>query len=216
MLDEKTTQHTTAPASSTTPWLYGLVAVLVIAAIGLAVWAIAERSNADELAADLTAAEEQLVALEGEVDDARTALAVADSEIATLESQLAEESAVIVVGGGPLTPRQEDMVAMVAGPWADAWRSADAAAVGAMFTEDGVMYDIDGDRVLNVSDGTIEAFARRWAGLSHLSGMLVHDDRVVVVVQLAGREVGAIIDFTETGELLVESNAMYDSELGRG
>lgn len=208
MLDQKTREHTaTAPSNTASRWLIGLVAVLVLAVAGLTAWAISERNEAEDLSADLTATETQ-------VTDLEEALAAADAEFAALEAQIGVPPTEVVVGGGPLTARQEEMVAFVTGPWARAWNDADGDAVAALFTPDGVMYDIEGGRVLTVADGTIETFARSWAGLEHLSGMLVHDDTVVVVVELDGREVGAILDFTSNGELLVESNAMYDSILG--
>lgn len=194
MLDQKTRDRpTAAPRNTSSRWLMGLVAMLALVVVGLTVWALSERSQVDELSADLSAAE---------------------SQITELEAELEEGSAIVVVGDQALTPRQEQMVAMVAGPWAAAWDAADSASITAMFTSDGVMYDIDGGDPVTIADGTLEAFARRWPGLTHMSGMLVHGDRVITVVELAGNEVGSIIDFTEAGDLAVESVAMYDSELG--
>lgn len=207
MLDHQTKERSdTAPTATTNRWLIAITVVLALAVIGVAAWAVVEGNRADDLSTDLDAAESRVDDLEGD-------LTVAEAEIASLETQLAVPTDAIVVGGGQLTARQEEMVALITGPWAEAWQAADGEAVASLFTPDGVMYDIGGGDVLTVADGTIEAFARQWSGLRHRSGMLVHGDRVIAVVQLAGREVGAIIEFTGSGDLLVESNAMYDSEL---
>jgi hypothetical protein len=215
MLDQETRDHsTTTTATGANRWLIGATVILALGLIATAAWAFAESSEADDLASDVERAEATTSSLEVDLADARAALAEADATIIALEAQLTERPSLVVVGDRPPTARQEAMVAMVTGPWADAWNGAQAEAVAAMFTPNGVMYDIEGGETLTIEDGTIERFAARWAGLTHLDGLLVHGDKVIAVVELAGREVGAVIDFTERGDLLIEWNAVYDSELG--
>ena len=81
-------------------------------------------------------------------------------------------------------------------------------------TADAVHYDMESDAVLSPTGGTLQSFASGWPGLGLRSGLLVHDDRMVVVVRVAGIDIGAVLDFTTEGELLIESTAMYNSYLG--
>lgn len=139
-----------------------------------------------------------------------------DDDSATSSEAEAATATVAVVGGGPLTERQQEMVDFVRGPWTDAWNAGDGAGVVALFTPEGTMYDMEGDgtEVLRVPDGTLEEFGSRWTGLVVRPELLVHDDHLVAVISYTGVEVGTVLDFTEIGELLVESTIMYDSELG--
>ena len=68
--------------------------------------------------------------------------------------------------------------------------------------------------MLSPTDGTPQSFASGWPGIDLRPGILVHDDRMSVVVRVAGLDVGAVLDFTTEGELLIESNATYNSYLG--
>lgn len=170
------------------------IVVLAFVTISLGVWALSERGRADDLSADLAASEETVADLEA------ASMAVTD---------------VAVVGGGPLTERQQEMVALVTGPWIEAWKEADGEAVVAFCTPDAVFHDIEGDdgEVLTPTDGTLESFASGWAGIDLRTGMRVHGDRMAVVLGLDGTDVGAVLDFTGSGEVLMESNALYNSVL---
>lgn len=205
MLDQKTQERSPdVRANQTNRWLVVLTVVLVLAVVGIGAWALSERNRAEDLSADLATAESQL-------DEVEAQLTEAEGTVAELE---ATPTDVVVIGGGPLTARQREMVDLVNGPWNDAWVAADGEAIAAFFTPDGVMYDFEGGEVLTVADGTIASFGSRWPGLHVMEGMLVHGHRVVTVVELSGEQVGAIMDFTETGELLIESTAMYNTILG--
>lgn len=178
-------------------WLVAAVAALAMAVIGVGAWALVERNRADDLSNDLAAAE--------------TELSTAEAQIVELESAATD---VVVVGGGSLTERQQEMVDLVTGPYMDAWTRADGNAVAAFYTPDSVIFDIEGGEVLSPADGRLQAFAAEWKGIAAEPGVLVHGDRVLFVVSLAGIDVGNVLEFTPTGELLIESQAMYGSELG--
>ena len=213
MLDQETrTPEMQEPASAgprreAKRGLIILAGGLVVALLGTVLWAFTERNQAEDSSADATTANAKVTELERDI-------AAAESQIADLTARLAGSTNVVVVGGGPLTERQEEMVALVAGPLNEAWRAADGEAVAGFFVPDGVLYDFEGGEVLTVADGTVQAFGSRWAGIEFLPEMLVHGDGLIAVVELGGREVGAVTDFTESGELLIESQAMYDSALG--
>lgn len=198
MLDQEIRERTpTGSRSSVHRWLIAAVAALAVAVIGVGAWALVERNRADDLSNDLAAAE--------------TDLSTAEAQIVELESAATD---VVVVGGGSLTERQQEMVDLVTGPYMDAWTRADGEAVAAFYEPDSVVYDIEGGEVLSPADGTLQAFATEWSGIAARPGLLVHGDRVLGVVSLAGIDVGYVLEFTPSGELLIESQAMYNSELG--
>lgn len=198
MLDQEIRERTpTGSRPSVHRWLIAAVAALAVAVIGVGAWALVERNRADDLSSDLAAAE--------------TDLSIAEAQIVELESAATD---VVVVGGGSLTERQQEMVDLVTGPFMDAWTRGDGDAVAASFAPDAVMYDMEGGEVLSPADGTLQAFAADWSGIAARPGMLVHGDRVLFVVTLAGIDVGNVLEFTPSGELLIESHAMYGSELG--
>lgn len=209
MLDRKTQERGSAvpvkPKSHL--WLTAVIAVLALGVIGLGVWALSERNQADDLSADLTTAQSQVAELEADLN-------AAESHIADLEAQVAEGTDVVVVGGSALTERQQEMVALVTGPWIEAWEAADGEAVAALYTPDAVLYDIEGGEVVRVDDGTLQRFASSWPGIQLVSGMFVHGERIAVVLELEGIQVGCILEFTDFGELLIESNAAYNTVLG--
>jgi hypothetical protein len=166
----------------------------------MAIWALSERSRAEDLSENLAAT--------------ATELEASAATVAELETELAAEPTLVVVGSYALTERQQDMVDIVTGPWIEAWKSADGDAVAGFYTSDAVLYDMEGDVVLSPTDGTLQNFASGWPRLDLLPGILAHDDRMSVVVRAAGLDVGAVLDFTTEGELLIESTAMYNSYLG--
>lgn len=195
MLDQKTRTVPPSTAAKKKPSRWPIVAIVVLAigVIGMSIWAFSEQSHAHDLSADLSAAE---------------------AEVATLESELAQAGGVVVVGGQGLTERQQQMVDLIEGPWIDWWTRADGDAVAAFYKEDAEMYDIEGGEVLTPTDGTLQQFASRWPGIQLRPGMLVHGDRAMFVLAYGGIDVGGILEFTDSGELLIESSAAYNSVLG--
>ena len=116
---------------------------------------------------------------------------------------------VVVVGGGELTQRQEEMVDML-DEYGVAYLGNDGAAVVEMYAENGTLSGL-GNPVLHANDGTLEEFVNEFSfpdGPFDPEPVVVHENTVRFAHEYAGRTYFDIVTFTSMGELHIASHVM--------
>lgn len=113
-----------------------------------------------------------------------------------------DDPTAIVVGGGSLTDRQQQMVDRLDGYLA-AWQSDDAAAVTAFFAPGG--WFVRGGQTYRADDGTLEGFVNgaSWSTLQDLDPVLVDGNQASFLTTFSGMRWFNVVEFTATGDVLI-------------
>jgi hypothetical protein len=117
------------------------------------------------------------------------------------------DAVVVVVGGGELTQRQEEMIEML-DVYGEAYLGNDGAAVVEIFAENGTMSGL-GNPVLRADDGTLERFVNDFPvsdGPFYVEPVVVHDNTLRFAHKYVGRTYFDIVTFTSSGELRIVSH----------
>lgn len=117
----------------------------------------------------------------------------------------------VVVGGGELTARQEEMLELI-DDYELAWRNGDGEAVAALFTEQGVL-DVIGTEV-PIEGGALADYVDGHPAptLEVLEPALVSGDRLVNLHRIGAEGVvgpgrySNVFEFTSEGEVLIVSH----------
>lgn len=178
-----------------------LVIVLALAAIGLGIWAVSERNQASDLSDDLAASE-------ATVSELGADLAASEATIAELEAEVAAADGLLIVGGGPLTERQQEMLDVTT-QYLDAHRTRDGDLAASYMTEDAVYTDDVRDVTYNVADRSLQLHigaANPHGRLETFEPVLVSDSHIVVVGRGFDEHPGiAVVEFPLVGDTLIES-----------
>ena len=117
----------------------------------------------------------------------------------------------MVAGGGSLTDRQEQMVA-VASDLTAAWQAGDGAAVVALMTPTGTFQLFGTDTVYRADDGTLAAYVEsdQVSSLEMLTPYLVYGDTVMAVFTVATSPALSALTFTSDGDVLVATHVLHN------
>lgn len=121
---------------------------------------------------------------------------------------LDDDPTAIAAGGGELTERQEEMVAVL-DDYTNAWDTSDGAAAletmtpTAFVTFDNTSWRVeDGTLVRNIESGLYGP------SLDHLDPILVEGNAIVAFHRYGGLEVANVFEFTNSGEVLITQHTM--------
>jgi len=131
-------------------------------------------------------------------------LANRDSDSGSSDSGV-EQPRAVLVGGGALTDRQQQMVGVL-DQYMEAWRNGDGQTVASFHTPNGefVIASTDETTVYSVADGSLANYISRgqWTGKVLLTPMLVDGDHVTLFYSFMGRR-AAVVDFTSSGDVRI-------------
>jgi hypothetical protein len=115
----------------------------------------------------------------------------------------------MLVGGGSLSDRQQQMVDLVE-TYDDGWVAGDPDEVLSYFTADGVF--VASGQEYRVDDGTFADVIDfvGFSSLERLRPILVQDDQVFFVSELQGVPTLNALTFTTEGELLIARHDAFD------
>jgi hypothetical protein len=116
---------------------------------------------------------------------------------------------IVLAGEGELTARQEQMVDFL-DDYMQAWRENDSDAVVAMYTEYGTFRPLG--EVYAVDDDSFVDWVERhdFAGLENSDPVLVNGNTVLSFHTVLGGTYSNVLDFANTGDLLLVSHTIND------
>lgn len=120
--------------------------------------------------------------------------------------------AYVVAGGGAPTERQQQMIEMF-DDYVAAWRSNDPDAVLSFYTDEGVFeWAGRSGPEYRVDDGTLRGYVENAVdhrGMTVGKPMLVQENRIATVGEVAGVRFVAVVEFTPNGELQVMRESLF-------
>lgn len=114
---------------------------------------------------------------------------------------------VVLVGGGQMTDRQEEIVALFE-DYTDAWLQGDGEAVAAMFVDNGTATILG--TTYRIDDGTLAGYVDRdpVPDLDIMEPSIMHDNTLVDFHEVPMGEYINIMRFTATGDVQIVSHVI--------